>query len=558
MMRKLPRVVFILLLILSKTLFSQNRGSYSIISVSSDRTYYNLIQNQGRLYIGTSLGAIVLDAVKKTEILDENLKGYLAIEKGAVVSNSFHMGHIILKDENIYNYLLPDAYKKLVSIHNKYGDKLYIINSGKLFIYRENNYSVSYDSLSVRSVTPNYLGSYSGIFKNGVKLAFPLYTDGYIREFGNETFISYEGLYRDSSGVKTVYANSKKEVQIGTNVLGFGIDVQPAGYNKYAVLTTKGIFLVNFGLKKVETIYANGNKDVSCSLFKVEDADKSQTRIYFTAENKLFYYIPQTKESVLIIDTKHNKAIKQAYFPNTVDKIYVLFEDKMSLFALDPKDKQYSEDILIDKLLYCHNFELFKEKLFITTNVGAHIYDLKTNKSYLNVVPIEANNRSLSIVNDTIRFGTINGVINIGEQDLENLINNHASEINTFTSEIDNYRNYIIALLFIIICVLSIQFYRLKKAKNSAPTPVVDTITTRENVVRYIHQNINKVTIQSICDNFNISPIQLYEILEDDKPGEVIRKHRISLVRKFRKEKKDENFIAEHTGFSVSYLKKIF
>jgi hypothetical protein len=86
----------------------------------------------------------------------------------------------------------------------------------------------------------------------------------------------------------------------------------------------------------------------------------------------------------------------------------------------------------------------------------------------------------------------------------------------------------------------------------------VDTITTRENVIRYIHQNISKVTIQSICDNFNISPIQLYEILEEDKPGEVIRKHRISLVRKFRKEKKDENFIAEHTGFSVSYLKKIF
>ncbi len=558
MIRKLPSVVFILSLILSNTLFSQNRGSYSIISVSSDRTYYNLIQNQGRLYIGTSLGAIVLDAVKKTEILDENLKGYLAIEKGAIVSNSFHMGHIILKDENSYNYLLPDAYKKLVSIHNKYGDKLYIINSGKLFIYRENNYSVSFDSLSVRSITSNYLGSYSGVFKNGIKLAFPLYTDGYIREFGNETFISYEGLYRDSSGVKTVFANSKKEVQIGTNVLGFGIDVQPAGINIYAVLTTKGLFLVNFSSKKVEPIFTNGNKDISCSIIKVEDADKNPTRIYFSAENKLYYFIPQTKETVLLIDTQHNKAIKQAYFPNTVDKIYVLFEDKMSLFTFDTKEKRYSEDILIDKLLYCHNFELFKEKLFITTNVGAHIYDLKTNKAYLNVVPIEANNRSLSIVNDTIRFGTINGVVNISEEDLENLIQNHTAETIAVTTEVDNTSKYIIGILIAIICVLSLQFYRLKKAKPISTSPSVDTITTRENVIRYIHQNISKVTIQSICDNFDISPIQLYEILEDDKPGEVIRKHRISLVRKFRKEKKDENFIAEHTGFSVSYLKKIF
>jgi hypothetical protein len=557
-MKKLLIISFLLLACFSKPLLAENRGSYTIISVSSDKTYYNLIQHKGKLYIGTSKGAIVIDAAKNTEIVDDNLKGYLAIEKGEVISNSFHMGHIILKDENIFNYLLPDAYKKLVSIHNRYADKLYIINSGKLFIYRENNYSVSFDSLSVRSITSNYLGSYSGVFKNGVKLAFPLYTDGYIREFGNETFISYEGLYRDSSGVKTVFANSKKEVQIGTNVLGFGIDVQPAGRNNYAVLTTKGLFLVNFSTKKVEPIFIDGNKDVNCSIIKVEDADKNPTRIYYSAENKLYYFIPQTKETVLLIDTKHNKAIKQAYFPNTVDKIYVLFEDKMSLFTLDTKEKRYSEDILIDHLLYCHNFELFKEKLFITSNVGAHIYDLKTNKSYLNVVPIEANNRSLSIVNDTIRFGTINGVVNIGEEDLENLIQNHTAETTAVAPEADNTSKYIIAILIAIICVLSVQFYRLKKAKTVSAAPAVDTITTRENVIHYIHVNISKVTIQSICDNFNISPIQLYEILEDDKPGEVIRKHRISLVRKFRKEKKDENFIAEHTGFSVSYLKKIF
>ena len=52
--------------------------------------------------------------------------------------------------------------------------------------------------------------------------------------------------------------------------------------------------------------------------------------------------------------------------------------------------------------------------------------------------------------------------------------------------------------------------------------------------------------------------MKLYEIFEDEKPGEIIREIRISLVKKYRKEKRDEKFISENTGFSISYLKKIY
>ncbi|MFM1756209.1 MAG: hypothetical protein RL621_1157, partial [Bacteroidota bacterium] len=74
----------------------------------------------------------------------------------------------------------------------------------------------------------------------------------------------------------------------------------------------------------------------------------------------------------------------------------------------------------------------------------------------------------------------------------------------------------------------------------------------------YIHENIKLVTIQSICEKFGITPVRLYELLENDKPGEIIRNHRLNLVRRYRKEKKDDSFIAENTGFSISYLKKIY
>jgi hypothetical protein len=71
---------------------------------------------------------------------------------------------------------------------------------------------------------------------------------------------------------------------------------------------------------------------------------------------------------------------------------------------------------------------------------------------------------------------------------------------------------------------------------------------------------VDKITlspIHGIYEKFKINPNQLYDILENEKPGELIRNHRIQLVRKYRREKKDEKFISENTGFSESYLKKI-
>lgn len=554
---KLKHIILVATILLPLAVLGLGNTSYSLISVSSDKTYYNLFQFENRLYIGSSQGAIIVDKSKRSEKIDEELKGYLTPTNQKVTSNTFHFGHIILAEENRFNYLLPDSFKKRVSLHNIYGDKLYIINSGKLFIFEKYNYAVSHDSLSIRSISQNYIGSYSGIFKNGIKQVFPLYTDGYIREMPNETFICYEGLFRDSSGVKTVYANAKKEVQIGNSILGSAINIEKVSPIEYALATTSGIYLVNFVTKKVDVILSN-KFVTNYNIIKVGDVQQNNAGIYFTAGNKLYYYFMGRKELVLLLDSKHEKEIRQAYFPNTIDKIYVLFEDKLSLFTLEAKNKNYSEKILIDNLLYCHNFVLFNEKIFITSNEGSHIYDLKTNKAYLKTIPIEANNHSLAVINDTIQFGTINGIIHVTEENLEKLMVQYQAK-KTEASTLFNLQDYIISALVFIIIVLAIQFIRLRRAKKAAAAlPSVDTITTRENILNFIYSNIRNVTIQTICDQFQITPIQLYDILGDDKPGEIIRKHRTSLVRKFRKEKKDEEFIAEHTGFSVSYLKKIF
>jgi hypothetical protein len=414
----------------------------------------------------------------------------------------------------------------------------------------------------VRSITSNYIGSYKGIFKNGVKLKFPEYTDGFIREIGNEAFICYEGLYRDSAGKISVYANAKKELLINGLVLGFARDIQFVEDGYYVLTSTKGVYLVNFGLKILQKITSEEQID-NCSILTIDHSDKNSTRIFYTAQSKIYIYAVQTKETILLLDSKYPLPIKQAFFPNTIDKIYVLFDDKLSLFTLN--DKVYSETVLMDKMSFCHNFVFLKEKIYVTSNIGFNYYDLKKNKPYYNVIPVEINNRSLSVINDTIKFGTINGIINLSENNIEKITEEYEDSLlaksNSNSSFESNYKLFLGIILLLIIIVIVLIYYLIKN-KNKPADKVIEKENygeaTKDNIIYYIQDNITTVTIQSIRDAFDLTPIALYEILGNDKPGELIRNHRMELVRKYRRIKLSEEDIAQKTGFSVSYLKKIF
>ena len=568
MSKKIVQILIILSTIIGfNEGFAQKSSSFELIEVRSDRTYFNPIQYNNKLYIGTSTGSLIIDDKSNNEKIDPSLKGYLSIEDEKLIGNSVNFGHIIKEEENAYNYLLPESYKNLISRQTKYNGRLYIINSGKLFLFKENNFTISHDSLSVRSITPNYIGSYKGVFKNGSKLKFPEYTDGYIREFGNETIICYEGLFRDSAGKISVYANSKKEIEFAGKNLGNARDILKLDNGEYALVTTKGIYQINFTTNNIITIYEDANSFDHYSIFKIDHIDKNALRIFFTAQNKIFYYVVDKKERTLLLDSKHSQVIKQAFFPNTIDKIYVLFEDKLSVFNLNNQSNTYSEDVLMNGLLFCHNFILHKERVFVSTNVGLHMFDLKKNKSYLNIVPIEINNRSLTVINDTIKFGTINGIINLSNENVDNIAKeidnynlNNIKETNSSPTTNTIILLAIITLLASTIIILIVRLINTKKKILDAKTIESENYgeANKENIIYYIKEHITTVTINSIREQFKLTPIMLYDILGNDKPGEIIRNYRMDLVRKYRRLKMTEEEISQKTGFSVSYLKKIY
>ena len=73
----------------------------------------------------------------------------------------------------------------------------------------------------------------------------------------------------------------------------------------------------------------------------------------------------------------------------------------------------------------------------------------------------------------------------------------------------------------------------------------------------YIVSNISSVSINSICDHFELNVNKLYNLLGKKKPGDIIREERLKILRQMRIENKSIKDIAQATGFSTSYIKKL-
>jgi hypothetical protein len=239
----------------------------------------NLIQFNDKLYIGSNDGAIIINNKNQEENILFDQKGYVMIENNNITGNKISAEYN--PNDNLYNHLLPEKYRHTTSRSTIYNNRLYVINNGILFIFKQNSYSTTYDSLSVRSITNNYIGSYQGIFNQGIKLKYPEFTDGNIREFNNETFICYGGLYRDSNGKVTIFNNLKNgEVTIAGQELGSARDILKLDNGNYALVSNTGIYVVNFSKNIVNPVINSKTKNEYIGIYQLINNNRYLKNIY--------------------------------------------------------------------------------------------------------------------------------------------------------------------------------------------------------------------------------------------------------------------------------------
>ena len=94
---------------------------------------------------------------------------------------------------------------------------------------------------SVRSISQNAVGTYSGVYINGNKLDKITYTDGQIKELDSITFVCYNGLLSYKNNTETKLYNNDNSIRT-KGEYGRISNIFDIGGSIYLVISNKGIY----------------------------------------------------------------------------------------------------------------------------------------------------------------------------------------------------------------------------------------------------------------------------------------------------------------------------
>jgi hypothetical protein len=527
--------------------FANDLSDYQLKSVSSNYYYYNFCKKGEELYIGSDHGILQFINSNQITIQDNLQKGYVYIEYKNVIANKTYISGIATPQ---YTNLLPQGFKNNAITGIPFKNYILVISKGQLFIYKRGARTYS-DSLSIRSITKNFLGTYNGIFYKGQKTPFK-YTNGYIREFPGESIICYDGLYRLLPN-KAIYYDIMSGPQFSNLYLGFARDIYRINPQRYLIFTTTGLFSSNLSNQAQRILkVTKGNEP---RFINTMDRAGVPIFVFFSQNNTLYQYTIKSGQLKVVLQLDNDLGeIEDCYFdPYEMGKIYIITQDKL-LQANTSLSNKYSIEVLEDHMDSNHHLVKFNDSFLIPSNSGLSVYNLTTNTLARNIIRDEFNKRAIYVADGIVYLGTIHGYYKLNQAEINRLtaIASDEKEIAIQEAYSSNYILYLLGLVCLILIVVCVVLYN--KSKKSIAT---DSIISEFEVIQFIEENIASVTIQNICEQFKINTLQLNDILKSDKPGQLIRKKRMEIVTKMRKQKKDIEIIATASGFSVSYLKKI-
>ena len=168
-------------------LLSLANTSFVLEEIHDQDIFYNFIYYQNELYVGSNKGVYLIDPSGSREMIlyDQSVVGPIT----SVLSQSEgYLAEFIEVPEEL-SELYPNATTDIAY----QGNDCFLISRGKLLVYHKPLFSFT-PHRSVRSISPQGLGTYGGVYISGEKLKKITYTDGKIREFGDITMVCYLSL----------------------------------------------------------------------------------------------------------------------------------------------------------------------------------------------------------------------------------------------------------------------------------------------------------------------------------------------------------------------------
>lgn len=515
--------------------------------VSSNPYAYNIVQNeQGDIYMGTATGIYQVSGEEIRQI--DTRSGYVKVGK----SGAPDIDSVGISNHESYRYLhlLPYPEEKRQVHHSGTSTHFYLVSGGRLYIFDIAPYSISHRNQSIRSISRNLTGGYSGVFYKGEKLDFPLFTDGYIREFGDTAFICYGGLYLITPGG---HQNFLSEAPYGGYLdslyIGYVDDIYFDGpHGVYFLATSTGVFMADRNLRNIRKILSVRKEDPVVLI-------GSKESFMFTAGRKV-YAVSFDSKQISEEEEVSEPILSGVKLSNRV--IYMLSSGTL----YKSTTSRYGQPISNFKDV--HTLLLLNEKeLIIAGNQGLFLFNTETTKTSPIIRGVEFNKRALYADQERLYAGSINGLYTIDLKQLHRLVELNQQKDVPAEGVAWNW----VGLALLLIAGFSGIIYRLKRKLKNAEQIISETRIQseslpekkldREKIVAYIRENLTTASIKSINEHFQSNTNQIYAILEPDKPGTIIQQLRMELVIDMKKRGNGLADIAAATGFSQSYIKKI-
>jgi hypothetical protein len=518
--------------------FCTNLFSQELVGVHVDHYYYNGVIFDNSVVVSSSDGLFqfrensFVPFKYNTDHIDNR---YIKHRGGKIIKGDF-------LESNYVDSILPIEYKGSKYSSIVFGDKIFVFVNGRILIYQHLTYSIQVINKNIKSISKAFYGTSSGIYNydNELQVNLPSFTQGKIRDINNGIAICSNGLFIIKNGKFYKFSDDKNNFKIGDEILGKAKDIVEINPDEYLVSSSIGVHLINIR-KNTSTSVLQTKNNVISKLKKNSDGN-----IFINDNSKIYLF-----------DTK-NYTVK-AFYSHDSDIIdFIVSKDESLLYLLSNEIlielelKNNTKHILLNKLTDPKLLVEFSNSLLILSNEEIDAFDLSTGKSFYNIYNNSINPDSFYIEKDLLTIGTNTGILNIQEQGLESA--KFMQEYKNNQADSNKILPYLLVFLTLIICVQFILLNKKRKTFHKNINTATD-FSLEEKVKIYINNNISSVTVASIKEQFKIKNI--YELFEDESPGDYIRTQRIKIVRKMRKLKSSEEEISKATGFSVSYLKKI-
>ena len=515
-------------------LFSNNLSSnnYTIHKIYDDKIFYNFVNYENELYVSSN------DGIHKIDVSGDNLILFDAAISGPINTifernNNFKIKFIELP--NVY----PSLYAKAITDFAYLDNNLYVIARGKLLIY--NNLKYSFNSIgSVRSITNNAVGSYSGVYIKGKKLNKITYTDGQIKEFDSIAFVCYNGLLGYKENIETKLYNNDNSIRT-KGEYGNLSDIYALDNSEYLVISDKGIFKYDYEKNIFDLIYTSQNKVIPIRN-KIESRIKDRGEFHFI-DNKKYISLNVKDNKIDVIESDIKYEIKDILESDiNGNDFYAISKNNLLLILKRTKEGIRLANQYPIKTT-AHTISDYDNLIFLSGNNGLSIFEKTKKKIYDNYIVDEFNSGAIYKEINKISFGSIHGVYSIDD------VNDFEKSIIFKDFKMKKSRPYLYVGLGLLIIVL-ITMIRVLNKKNITEEQLIF------NIKRFIRKNLSSVTLKMLEVEFNLDYNEINSINKKFKPAKYIKTERGDLTKNMLLNKKTISEISEKTGYSETYLLK--